>query len=227
MIARCNNENCQSFPYYGARGVRVCKRWLNSFERYAADVGNPPFPGAHLSRINPKGNYRPGNVHWLTQSENLKTSRGVVRVRTIAGEQTIADAARDAGKNPASVRNRVKSGMSPCQAILAERSLNSDMHGKYHVPELTLKTIRSLAIDSRVSYSMMRWCLGRGMTVDEAIEHARGSWRDNTKAAAARRLCISKTAISLRINKLGWSVEDAMTLPAGVKPKRKRVKGDA
>lgn len=51
MIARCTKAYCTSFPKYGARGIKVCDRWLNSFEAFLADMGERPSPKHEIDRI--------------------------------------------------------------------------------------------------------------------------------------------------------------------------------
>lgn len=74
MIQRCTNPNAKNYKWYGARGISVCERWLNSFEAFAADMGERP-DGLSIDRIDNDGNYEPGNVKWSTQSEQVRNSR--------------------------------------------------------------------------------------------------------------------------------------------------------
>ena len=52
MKQRCYNINCTNYPNYGARGIVVCDRWLNSFENFYEDMGDPPSLLHSLDRIN-------------------------------------------------------------------------------------------------------------------------------------------------------------------------------
>jgi len=70
MLARCRNPNVKSYRYYGAKGVAVCERWL-SFQAFFADMGERP-AGRSLDRINPNGNYEPGNCRWSTYAEQAR-----------------------------------------------------------------------------------------------------------------------------------------------------------
>lgn len=63
MICRCHNKRAVQFKYYGARGIQVCQRWQDSFEDFVNDMGPRP-TGCQLGRINPAGDYEPGNVVW-------------------------------------------------------------------------------------------------------------------------------------------------------------------
>jgi hypothetical protein len=54
MIQRCTNPHTLGFHRYGARGITVCDRWLQSFEAFYADMGDPP-PGAMLERVDNDG----------------------------------------------------------------------------------------------------------------------------------------------------------------------------
>src|SRR5690606_36650999 len=67
MKNRCLNPNFTSYPNYGGRGVKVCDRWLNSFENFLADLGPRPSSKHSLDRF-PRcdGDYEPGNCRWAT-----------------------------------------------------------------------------------------------------------------------------------------------------------------
>jgi hypothetical protein len=74
---RCTRPERKDWPRYGGRGITLCERWM-VFANFIADVGQPPFPGAQLDRIDNDGNYEPGNVRWATVRENQLNSRTVI-----------------------------------------------------------------------------------------------------------------------------------------------------
>lgn len=71
MHARCRNPKHESFPRYGGRGIRVCKRWAK-FENFLSDMGERPSHKHSIDRINGDGNYEPSNCRWATRSEQMK-----------------------------------------------------------------------------------------------------------------------------------------------------------
>ena len=76
MKQRCLDPKATSFPRYGAIGVVVCERWA-TFQNFLADMGERP-PGTSLDRIDPTGNYEPGNCRWAdakTQALNTRKRR--------------------------------------------------------------------------------------------------------------------------------------------------------
>lgn len=95
MIQRCTNPKRPFYRIYGARGIKVCERWL-VFENFLADMGERP-EGATLDRINPNGNYEPENCRWATTLEQANNTRRNRVVRDGAQSHTMAEWARSLG----------------------------------------------------------------------------------------------------------------------------------
>lgn len=78
---RCGNPRNASYGAYGGRGVRMCRRWAESFEAFLADLGPKPHPEWSLDRISSDGGYEPRNCRWappIVQSRNRRSTRWFV-----------------------------------------------------------------------------------------------------------------------------------------------------
>jgi len=70
--ARCIYPCVASYKYYGAKGVKFL---FNDFNEFFAEVGLKPTPLHSIDRIDPFGNYEPGNIRWSTQEEQANNTR--------------------------------------------------------------------------------------------------------------------------------------------------------
>lgn len=81
MVTRCTNPNSINYKRYGAAGIKVCDRWLNSFPCFLKDMGERPSRGHTLDRFpDIHGNYEPGNVRWATRKEQSENKKNTVYV---------------------------------------------------------------------------------------------------------------------------------------------------
>lgn len=75
MIRRCTKPGYTGWRLYGGRGITICQRWRDDFAAFLADVGERPSREHSLDRIDPNGNYEPGNVRWATATEQRRNTR--------------------------------------------------------------------------------------------------------------------------------------------------------
>jgi len=61
----CYNPKNPSFHLYGGRGIKMCDEWLSvtNFYEYMGDMPQ----GNTLRRIDPDGDFEPGNCIWLSK----------------------------------------------------------------------------------------------------------------------------------------------------------------
>jgi hypothetical protein len=115
---RCSNPKDFSYPWYGARGIKVHPSW-DSFETFLADVGPRPSPDHTIERIDVNGHYEPGNVTWiprLAQGANKRNNRMI----TAFGETLhLEEWCRRTGIHRATLRDRLANGWD------AERALST------------------------------------------------------------------------------------------------------
>lgn len=81
MKLRCGNPGATGYRWYGGRGIRVCDEWKGrgGFARFIAHIGPRPSTEHQIDRIDNDGNYEPGNVRWVTQTENKRNRRNTRR----------------------------------------------------------------------------------------------------------------------------------------------------
>jgi hypothetical protein len=100
MKRRCLSKKQKNYASYGGRGIKVCKRWLNSFENFLADMGPKPDRSYSIERKNNDGNYEHGNCCWATRSQQMANRRPY----TDATRKKISDSRK--GQKPSSETRR-------------------------------------------------------------------------------------------------------------------------
>lgn len=80
MCRRCHNPQDKSYKWYGARGIRVCQRWRQSFDNFMKDMGPRPSAKYSIDRYpDNDGNYEPGNCRWATRAQQERGKRKLPR----------------------------------------------------------------------------------------------------------------------------------------------------
>lgn len=92
MKTRCTNPNHDSYRFYGARGIRVCREWQKSDPFIIWSLDNGYQPGYVIDRMDSSKNYSPSNcrwIHYIDNQPNLKlTPDDVLAIRAAEGTQT-------------------------------------------------------------------------------------------------------------------------------------------
>lgn len=122
MIKRCYYKTNDNYRFYGGRGITVCDAWKNDFWQFVADMGPKPGKNYTLDRIDPDGDYEPGNCQWATRYEQAVNTRNVAYVytATIHNKSMMVTAwCRHFGVNPEPVKKNIKNGTDPAEAVVA------------------------------------------------------------------------------------------------------------
>ena len=109
MLSRCNNENDKSWERYGGRGIRVCARWVNSFQAFADDMLPTYREALTLERKKNNKGYSKSNCIWIPLGLQAKNRRTTQRIQTPWGVMIAADAARRVGIGHSGLRKRMAS----------------------------------------------------------------------------------------------------------------------
>jgi hypothetical protein len=111
MRRRCNNPRNKLYPYYGGRGIKVCKRW-EEFSKFLADMGLRPSARHSIDRFpDNDGPYAPGNCRWATREEQMGNRRSCLYVTHGGKTLCVAEWARRTGLTDQFIRRRVKRGL--------------------------------------------------------------------------------------------------------------------
>lgn len=117
MKQRCSNRRHENFKDYGGRGITVCERWVNSFENFLADMGEPP-TGLTLDRYpDTDGNYEPGNCRWADAFQQARNTRKALKLTYNGTTKPLRDWAEEYGFVPRTLASRIKAGWSVEKAI--------------------------------------------------------------------------------------------------------------
>ena len=79
--ARCYNINDHNYKYYGGRGIKIYKRWINNPKLFIDYIKKLPDYGVEnytLDRINNDGNYVPGNLRWASKSIQIQNRNSYI-----------------------------------------------------------------------------------------------------------------------------------------------------
>ena len=82
---------------------------FENFEQFWKELGERPEEKS-LDRIDPLGNYEPGNVRWATVKEQTRNKTNNIFVEYKGKKMCLEDAARISGKDPGALRRRLKTG---------------------------------------------------------------------------------------------------------------------
>ena len=115
---RCYSPGSPSYRYYDQRGIRMCPQWSGSFETFLRDMGRKPHPDYSLDRIDPEGNYEPGNCRWVSSSVQARNKRNTRWYEFEGQPALLIDIARFFGVSRDQARAHLRRGHLPVRILV-------------------------------------------------------------------------------------------------------------
>ena len=107
MIARCYRERSDSYINYGAKGIKVCDRWIGSSDLFIEDMGPTYEAGLSLDRIDNTKGYYPENCRWVSMLEQQNNRTNNVYFQFNGKSMTLPNWAKELGINKKTLASRI------------------------------------------------------------------------------------------------------------------------
>jgi len=124
MIQRCHGYGCIG---YRKRGIKVCKRWRKSFDKFVRDMGYRPTKNHTIDRIDGKGNYTPKNCRWATHKEQNYNRKDNVWITYKNKTMLQKDWARELGVTQGFLWKRLHKGYSLKELMIETQTKNREV----------------------------------------------------------------------------------------------------
>jgi hypothetical protein len=222
MRQRCYHPSHNAYPAYGGAGIRVCDRWLDSYDAFVEDMGERPSKGHSIDRIDNSKGYEPGNCRWSTAQRQARNRRDNL-VLEIDGERVQVNDAIDRGLthlNPATIRKRMKKGLKGKALLAMPNPFSRQRLIEFKGERRNVSGwARHLGIDPKTLDKRIN---GYGWPIERALmtptrrhnrrPHIRGGRKLNI-AELARRAGLTYCCVNQRLKK-DWPLEAALRTPS-------------
>jgi hypothetical protein len=222
MKNRCSDPKSDRWMRYGGRGIRVCERWLDSFENFYADMGDRPGPGYQIDRIDNDGNYEPGNCRWVTRLVNANNKESSRMIEFQGKVQSLSSWARQVGLTKGALETRLNAGWSVARALteptgaLKKNTVFMEHEGR-KLPLQDWAKITGIPMATLHNRLRAGWSDGRALTTptDRA---RRVDWNGQTRTIGewAKITGLPRSLLHQRLGPMGWPVQKALTTPVRV-----------
>lgn len=198
MRTRCLDPNSPVYASYGGRGIKVCRRWLDSVAAFAADMGEQP-PGMTLDRIDTNGDYTPENCRWATPREQANNTRSNHRI-TVHGEtDTVANWARRSGIEYTALLYRIQAGWNADDAVYTPAGDSGTIH---------------LTFQGR-AMKVSEWAAETGLPVLTIHKRIRAGWHVDRILGTPSRVGLSKRPLTfdgVTMSEEEWAAKEGVTM---------------
>lgn len=129
---RCYNKNNKSYKWYGEKGVKVCKEWIDNpklFENWALSNGYKD--DLTIDRIDENKDYCPENCRWVTNINNAKCKSTASLIKVNEEVHSGRDWARILGVGPNLINTYIrKYGLENTIEFIKRFQANPDLKAK-------------------------------------------------------------------------------------------------
>lgn len=95
---RCYIPNDTSYKNYGAKGIKVCDEWLNSYEKFRDwAMSNGYEDNLTIDRIDSEGDYTPENCRWANWKQQGRNRSNNKRIMYKGKRMTFSEVAEKIG----------------------------------------------------------------------------------------------------------------------------------
>lgn len=129
MVNRCTDTGNKKYADYGGRGIKVCDRWIESFENFLSDMGTRP-ANRTLERINVEGNYELSNCRWATWKEQQNNKRSNRVIEYDGAALTLQQWAEKTGLSHSLIFYRLQRGWDISSALTIPAELGRNQYRK-------------------------------------------------------------------------------------------------
>jgi hypothetical protein len=143
MLQRCYNPRCAEFKNYGGRGLRVCDRWIGSFELFYEDMGVRPAQTS-IDRIDNDDGYYKENCRWASQKQQCRNTRRNSIVEYDGITKTVVEWSEETGIAQNTITYRLRRGWSTGEALGMEERVRPRSYAKIQ-PEDAEEMFRALS----------------------------------------------------------------------------------
>lgn len=142
MKYRCTNPKNRKYYRYGARGIKVCDKWLDkehgyeNFKSWALENGYKDNCGLSIDRIDVDGNYCPENCRWADNKMQQNNKRNTIYIAIGKRIFPLSIWAEILNISKNTIRNRIENGWSIKDAVF---TIPGKPKGTYQIIEIPEK----------------------------------------------------------------------------------------
>ena len=109
MKTRCQNQNNKNYKRWGARGIKVCDEWSNSFVAFRDWANSNGFKTTlSLDRIDNNKGYFPDNCRWVTAKAQARNTRKNRIIEYNGQRKCLSEWSEELGIHANTLINRLK-----------------------------------------------------------------------------------------------------------------------